>query len=658
VFRHSPTAPRRVIFLSGVVPVLVAALLSIYRPPFFDRLDRATYDIVLRMAGTKPPGPAVVIVDVDERSLSAIGQWPWRRDLVGRLIAALHDAGAAVIAIDVIFAESDRHESPASRAGSSPDEQLAAALRGRPVILGYGLTFGPGAPSARSCGLRPLGLAVIQPPGSPAAALAEGADVSPEPYFRATGAVCNLPGLAHEAAGFGFLNAVPDADGILRRVPLIAELDGRVYPSLALSAVTAAIGGGHPALQVANVNASTLRIGDLTVPLDGKSNLLVAYRGKKRSFPYVSAADVMAGTGVGDTLRGKIVLIGTTALGTREVVATPLDTQFVGVEVQATVVDNLMQRDFIRRPAAGTLVDAAIVVAAGVLTAAMVAGTGVTAGLLSGGALIAGVWWGAAWLLSAGRLFISPLSPTMAVVLTLAVLILARFTAERRRAIGAGLETIAARRLMVQALLSLTEARDAETGRHSRRTQQYTRLLAGPLSTHPAFRDYLTRERIDLLASLAPLHDIGKVGVSDRVLNKPGPLTSEETVEMRSHPELGRDVILRAEARVGVRDDVTLQIAKDIVYTHHERWDGTGYPQGLRGTDIPIAGRIMAVVDVYDAVRARSLYSACRSHEETVEVIVAGKHSHFDPDVVDAFLLVSASFASVSDEALGDPSAS
>jgi putative two-component system response regulator len=244
------------------------------------------------------------------------------------------------------------------------------------------------------------------------------------------------------------------------------------------------------------------------------------------------------------------------------------------------------------------------------------------------------------------------------VVATLAVLTLARFMVERRRAVSAGRDAIAAQRLMVQTLLSLTEARDAETGRHSRRTQQYARLLAGPLATHPAFRDYLTSERIDLLASLAPLHDIGKVGVSDRVLNKPGPLTPEEAVEMRSHPELGRDVILRAEARVGVRDDVTLQIAKDIVYTHHERWDGTGYPQGLRGTDIPIPGRIMAVVDVYDAVRARSLYSACRSHEETVDLIVKGKHSHFDPDVVDAFLSVSASFEAVSSEGLSDASAS
>ena len=124
----------------------------------------------------------------------------------------------------------------------------------------------------------------------------------------------------------------------------------------------------------------------------------------------------------------------------------------------------------------------------------------------------------------------------------------AKFTVERRRADTAGRETTDAQRLMVQTLLSLTEVRDAETGRHSRRTQQYARLLAEQLATHPDFRDYLTPERIDLLSSLAPLHDIGKVGVPDHILNKPAPLTPEELVEMRKHPTLGRDVILKAEA--------------------------------------------------------------------------------------------------------------
>ena len=121
---------------------------------------------------------------------------------------------------------------------------------------------------------------------------------------------------------------------------------------------------------------------------------------------------------------------------------------------------------------------------------------------------------------------------------------------------------------------------------------------------------------------------------------------------MRKHPTHGRDDNLKAQARVGVRDDATLEMAKDIVYTQHERWDGAGYPQGLRGTAIPVAGRVMALVDVYDAVRARTLYRKCLSHDDTVKVIVAGRGTHFDPAVVDAFLSVAPLFKSTSDEAL------
>ena len=170
----------------------------------------------------------------------------------------------------------------------------------------------------------------------------------------------------------------------------------------------------------------------------------------------------------------------------------------------------------------------------------------------------------------------------MGIAAELSVMTLVTFRFERKRADRAGRERTAARKLLVESLLSLTEVRDAETGRHSLRTQRYARMLAEQLATNPEFSPYLTRERIDLLATLAPIHDIGKVGVRDQVLNKPGRLTPEELAEMRQHPTLGREVILKAEQRVGVRDDETLEMAKDIVYTHHERWDGTGYPQGLQ----------------------------------------------------------------------------
>jgi response regulator RpfG family c-di-GMP phosphodiesterase len=224
----------------------------------------------------------------------------------------------------------------------------------------------------------------------------------------------------------------------------------------------------------------------------------------------------------------------------------------------------------------------------------------------------------------------------------------ARFTSERKRADEAGEARATSQRLMVQSLLSLTEVRDAETGKHSRRTQEYTRVLARTLSTHPNFRDYLTAERVELLASLAPLHDIGKVGVPDHILHKPGPLTPDELVEMRKHPGYGRDVIIHAEDSANVHDDVILTVAKDIVYTHHEKWDGTGYPQGLKGRDIPIPGRVMAIVDVYDASTTRQLYRTPLSHDDAVAFIKKGSGTHFDPDVVEAFVQVSSSFRELS----------
>jgi CHASE2 domain-containing sensor protein len=639
---------RRLIVLSGLVPVLVTAALALSHPPFFSRLDDAVYDTVVRSSSARKPAGRVAIVDVDDRSLATIGQWPWRRDVMGRLIAGLKDAGAAVVAMDVIFAESDRHDVASDNADdsvpTSPDRALASIVRDPRVVLGYGLTFDPRGTPTEKCALHTLPVAVVQ----------RGGDDDTPPFFHATGAVCNIPVLAGAAVRSGYLNAAPDSDGILRRVPLLADINGRVLPSLALSAVTALNGGESPSLDVSTVNSSTFTLGGLRVPLDGRSNLLLAFRGKKRTFPYISAADVLGGTVERDALRGKIVLVGTTALGTREVVATPLDTQFVGVEVQATTIDNLLQQDFAHRSVYATVIDLLLVVTGGAVVAVLCATAGMTVGVLGAIGLLAAFWVGAPWLLGAQRVFISPLFPTLAVVGTLSVMTLARFTVERRRATRADVEKTAAQRLMIQTLLALTETRDAETGRHSRRTQQYARLLAEPLSTHPAFRQYLTKDRVDLLSCLAPLHDIGKVGIPDAVLNKPGKLTPEELAQMRRHPELGRDVILRAEARVGVRDDATLQLAKDIVYTHHERWDGKGYPQGLSGAGIPIPGRIMAVVDVYDAVHARSLYCASSSHEETVQVIERGRGTHFDPDVVDAFLSVSKAFEQVSTETLED----
>jgi HD-GYP domain-containing protein (c-di-GMP phosphodiesterase class II) len=630
---------RRLILLCGIIPVLVAAGLALFRPDSVASLDNAAYDTLLRWAKTKPPSDRVVIIDVDERSLSTVGQWPWRRDLFGRLIRRLREEGAAVIALDIIFAEPDRDQS-LGETHRSPDAELAQSLSEGRVVLGYAFTFDSLRGTPDRCVLHPLSLAVLQP----------SQDTGGTPFFHAGGTICALPALAQAAGASGFLNAAPDTDGILRRVPVLVEADGPVYPSLALSAVVAATRARDVTLRVSHLNASTLIVDSRSIPLDGKSNLLLRFRGKKQTFPYVSAADVLSGHVPEGKLRDKIVFVGTTALGTREVVATPVDTLFAGVEVQATVADNLLEQDFIRRPQLATTIESQITVVLGIAIAVLVARAGLFWGAVGGGGSLAALWLGTGWLLSSKGVFVSPLFATLGLVPALPVMTLAKFVIEQRRADRAGTEKTTAQRFMLKTLLSLTEVRDAETGRHSRRTQQYAKVLAQQLARHPDFHDYLTPERIELLSNLAPLHDIGKVGVPDQVLNKPGALTPEELEEMRKHPTHGRDVILKAERDVGVYDDAILGLAKDIVYTHHERWDGNGYPQRLRGRDIPVAGRLMAIVDVYDAAVSRALYRQPISHEAAVAFITNGAGTQFDPAVVQAFLSVAAAFKSVSEE--------
>jgi putative two-component system response regulator len=189
----------------------------------------------------------------------------------------------------------------------------------------------------------------------------------------------------------------------------------------------------------------------------------------------------------------------------------------------------------------------------------------------------------------------------------------------------------------ILAMASLAEARDNETGNHIRRTQHYVRVLAEQLRDHPRFGHFLDDATIALLFKSAPLHDIGKAGIPDRILLSPGTLSPEEFEIMKTHRTLGRDAIEQAERQLGTDVDF-LRVAKDIVYSHQEKWDGSGYPEGLCGDAIPIAARLMALADAYDTLTSRGVYKDGMSHEEAVKLIEDDRNAHFDPDVVDAFL--------------------
>ena len=207
-------------------------------------------------------------------------------------------------------------------------------------------------------------------------------------------------------------------------------------------------------------------------------------------------------------------------------------------------------------------------------------------------------------------------------------------------------EVMAIQEVTIMAMASLAETRDNATGNHIRRTQHYVRALAQHLRHHPRFAAALNDETIELLFKSAPLHDIGKVGIPDRILLKPGRLTPDEFEIMKTHAALGRDAIAAAERYLDTPDSF-LRFAREIAYSHQEKWDGSGYPEGLWGEQIPMSARLMAVADVYDALISRRIYKPALPHERAVAMIREGRDQHFDPDIVDAFLECAEQFRTI-----------
>jgi putative two-component system response regulator len=221
------------------------------------------------------------------------------------------------------------------------------------------------------------------------------------------------------------------------------------------------------------------------------------------------------------------------------------------------------------------------------------------------------------------------------------------FIADRNRVLEAMVlertrELVATQDATILSMATLAETRDKETGYHLRRTQGYVRALAQELRQHPRFEGELDDHAIELLFKSAPLHDIGKVGVPDRILRKPARLDDAEYVEMKRHTLYGYEAIVATEAvlvAAGASSAAIsfLRFARQVARSHHEKWDGSGYPDGLRGDSIPLSARLMSVADVYDALTSRRVYKPGVSHEQTIVEIVGGRGTYFDPDVVEAF---------------------
>jgi adenylate cyclase len=257
-----------------------------------------------------------------------------------------------------------------------------------------------------------------------------------------------------------------------------------------------------------------------------------------------------------------------------------------------------------------------------------------------------GCYWGAAQLLATDGLYLSPLMPMVTPIAITTVLSLLKYGLEARKVEEGTRDLLEAQDQVIVGMSVLSEARDEETGRHILRTRRYVEILARQLATTPRYRD-LGEASIGLLAKSAPLHDIGKVGIPDEILHKPGKLSADEYAVMKSHTTIGAQALTRIVDATGHEKNEFLTYARQMTFTHHERWDGSGYPGGLRGETIPLAGRLMAVADVYDALVTRRTYKDAFTHDEAREYIRGQSGAQFDPDVVAAFLAREGEFREI-----------
>ena len=646
--RHFP------ILLFGIILTTCVAFFAFFRPGILDSVNSRVYDIFLRSLPSPQASSLPVIVDIDDQSLNRYGQWPWPRYRVARLLRCIERLNPRSVALDILFPEPDRTSleylnrqigkelnihldlSAIPQGLRDNDAVLARTLASGPFVLGYKFSFDSAGRSSLPCCLKPAQIFVVRSKDAPSQKI---------PLLHPLYVICNLPRLARSVRYSGFLNAIADRDGVVRRVPLLMAYRGRIYPSLALAAMMQAFDVHQMVLRVGGNGEESLQFGHRRIPLDEQGNLLIRFRRLGETFPRVSATAVLEGKVERKEIEGHIVFVGTLAAGLNDFHATPLDPVYPGTEVHAAIVDNIVQGDFLRRPVWVRGIELLVGVLIGVFAIVLLTYGRPVWSIPVIGLSAGGLWFASKWMLANQGIFISPVVPFMMLVVNFSFLSALKFWREERIGRKRAKELADVQALTLETIVMVIETRHLETGGHVKRTQLYVKHLAQSMQKNEKYRKILDKDTVDLLYRSSPLHDVGKVGVPDSVLKKPGRLDREEFEIMKRHTIYGKMIFDLAEEKLG--HNSFLSIARTIAYTHHEKWDGSGYPQGLKGEEIPLFGRIMAVADIYDALVSRRVYKQPLSHDKAAAIIMEKSGKDFDPDVVKAFLSVQKEFQEV-----------
>lgn len=633
------------IMVSGLIGILgYSGALPLYY------IDNLFYDSFMRSTTTGVSSDDVLVIDVDERSITEIGQWPWPRYRMAQLLEKLGSMQPAAIGLDVVFAEQDRTSPRTLQKSFKNDFDLAIAFSGIPETLkDNDKLLGQALARTRTVGANYFYFDVLEAEQSclKPAFLIEG---NPEllDLYEAPRALCNTPEINHLLKFNGFINSMLDADGMMRRLPLLIEHNGAVFPNLSLATFMHSLEIDHAEV-TAGKYGPVIKVGAYTVPITKQGFAYLRFNGPAHVQATVSAVDIIKGKVHESEIRDRIIFIGTSAVGLSDIVPTPVDGSFPGVHIHSLLIDNILNSSIIYIPGWAGVVNLVGSILSGLLMVfVFMRGTGPLKLLFGTLMLLVIFLLCSVVFFLAEDVFISPGRPILVAAGLFAFFSAVRFALEKRTAFMWYQQLANVQQVTIESMASVAETRDPETGAHIKRTQYYVRAIAQHLLKKRLFLEKLSYDFIEMLFLSAPLHDIGKVGVPDRILQKPGKLTDEEYEEMKRHTEYGRKTL--ATTMEKIEGDNFLRVACEIAYSHHEKWDGTGYPEALAEDAIPLSGRLMSIADVYDALTSKRCYKDSFSHEKAKTIMLDGRGTFFDPTLLDAFFEIETTIRGIASE--------
>lgn len=613
--------------------------------PLVDGIRGQVFDLYQVIYPRERISAPVTIVDIDEDSLRELGQWPWPRDRLAEIVDKIGSYSPVAIGLDLLLAEPDRSSPcevlkriqaiPADTITAvcnepSNDQKLAQAMSNYPVVVGIAGVEGGDSSIAK---LSPLTFSDGQPS---------------DKVRHFASALTNISELHSAASGWGLVSADMER-GIVREIPMVASIGDQYIPSLTIEMLRIAVGAKVIDIVSKEDNIEGIRLGDLWIDTTESGSLWLHYSPHETA-RFVSALSVLNGKVDAELLQNRLVLLGVTGLGLVDYVATPLGGRIPGVEVHAQILETVFDGSVLVRPDWGHPVETALLLVVSLIVIYLLPRIRIWMQLSIFGGLLAVIGITGLYLFHEHQILLDIASPTLFFGLLYFALLADSLILDQEkiddlesRVLARTQQMMELQDVAMEAMGALAESRDSETGNHIRRTQNYVKLLAERLQKDERYAAALTPEIITYLYKTAPLHDIGKIGVPDRILLKPEKLTDDEFVIMKKHPEYGLRAIEAAERKMSEPSQFLIY-AKEIIYGHHEKWDGSGYPQGLAGEQIPLSARLMAIADVYDALICRRCYKQPFSHEQAVAIILKGRGTHFDPSLVDAFSAISDEF--------------